>query len=379
MFCIHSDVLGITLSIDDNNNASLLDNDDLIDGWFISNEGLYHNNIRAALHASGDIVIQSPKAPQTTFWLKHQRHPRWHRILTKKQFITFVKEIVEKYQIFISDDKNSYFLGKFQQQQRLLDMMKPAKINKDSEHIDAITDIKIDNNCFASIIRYDNWSSTTGRMTVLSGPKILTMQRDRRSVFKSRYTDGVLIEIDFNALDARTLLAIAGIDAPATDLYAFIADKCQLQCDRSIIKEAVLAAMYGMSIKNFTARYESFPDAIDVLQSVKDFFNVKEIERKINSLSSMQNHFGRPLPNASKILSHYVQSTAVDVVCQGFLKIIDQIDEPYPIFLIHDALVLDVKKSYVPQLKKIVERGIIIDGFESIFPLKCKEFLDEQR
>ena len=377
MLYFHNDVLGIPILINGCDDIELVNSNFDHSGWFISNKEVYHNNIRAASRAAGCNIEHIPKTPQAAFWMLHQSNPRWFKILSKDQLAAYTNELIKHYSDFLSNSSFEYFLTHYQDQQKLIDSFCAAKINKNNMHIAKKYDINIDKSDFADVVKYDNWSSATGRMTVVSGPKILTMQKDDREVFQSQYgNDGSLIEIDYNALDARVLLAIMNIGAPQSDLYTFIAKKCNLTCERAVIKEAVLAALYGMSVKNFIKRYPDFPDALDVLQSVKDFFDVKKLTETINKLPTMQNYFGRTLHNGERLISHYVQSSAVDVVCQGFLKILEQIEEPCPIFIIHDALILDVKKKNIQNLKNITSQGIINDKLQTVFPVKLKEFLE---
>ena len=71
-------------------------------------------------------------------------------------------------------------------------------------------------------------------------------------------------------------------------------------------------------------------------------------------------------------MNHYLQSTGVDVSLESFRWIIDKLKtekiNAIPIFVIHDAIILDVK-SGVDRIKDIVSDGIPIQKLNKKFPV----------
>ena len=57
----------------------------------------------------------------------------------------------------------------------------------------------------AKKVRYDQIGTTTGRLTVKSGPAILTLPQKYRDVISSRYDQGKVIQIDFVSVEPRVL------------------------------------------------------------------------------------------------------------------------------------------------------------------------------
>ena len=53
-------------------------------------------------------------------------------------------------------------------------------------------------------------TSITGRMTITSGPNILTLKRGHRKILRSRYPGGKIVEIDIRAAEPRVVLALVG-------------------------------------------------------------------------------------------------------------------------------------------------------------------------
>lgn len=342
--------------------------------WKFSSRGARYRCARAASEAAGFNLLETPDIPQAQFWKKHTQHPAWHRIASKAKFVDHLDRQVKRVIEFINDDTSSYYLNQFQVQQRLIDSLEPARVRDASlaEH-GFIPDF----HNMVEVPCYDNIRSSTGRMTVISGPKILTLQKDLRGSIVSRWDDGILVEVDFNALDARVLGWISGFDPAQGDMYEWIGKNSDAgDAPRSVVKEATLAAMYGMSKRNFALRFQDFPDAIDVYDKVRRLLKVRDLEEALASQARLINAFGRHLNDTSARVSHHVQSSAVDVACSGFDWLVQRVDQKkcLPIFLIHDAIVLDVKNDYIPHLENICKSGLFIPMINQYFPVKIRRF-----
>lgn len=342
--------------------------------WHLSDLRQRKGNVIAASDAAGLNLVITPSSPQAKFWTKHTQHPAWHRILPKETFVSHLREQIEAVRSFLTSDSNSYFTDTFQVQQELLDSLCKSRVRDGSlsEH-----GFVPDTDGMVDIPEYDNAHSATGRMSVRSGPKILTLRRDLRRGIRSRWDDGELIEIDFNGLEARVLGWIVGNDIEDADAYTWIGKKSGfVGAPRSIIKEATLAATYGMSKRNFALRYQDAPDAIEIYDSIRDLMRVKWLDDKLKSTPVLSNAFGRPLGETDAKISHHVQSSAVDIACSGFLGLVRSLDPEIakPVFLIHDAIVLDVKKHAVREVEEVCKSGLRIDIIDRILPVKMRRF-----
>jgi hypothetical protein len=117
------------------------------------------------------------------------------------------------------------------------------------------------------------------------------------------------------------------------------------------------------------------------IRKVKDFFKindiVRELKAEIKEHGNMFNFFGRRIKKTDdhRIISHYLQSTAVDVALLGFSSFVDDLKElgALPLFVVHDALILDTSPEGFKLIQERVNRGVDINGLGN-FPLKAKPF-----
>lgn len=355
-------------------DGSISIGDDAPVDWRFSVDGPRAGCIRAASEAAGCNLVIEPKIPQAAFWKRHTEHPAWHRIIPRGQFGKHLAAQVDRVVEFIKEPQNRYFTGIFQAQQVLIDSLCPGRV-KDSSLSDH--GFIPDKSGYVPVPIYDNAHSATGRMSITSGPRILTLQRELRSNLISGWDDGQLVEIDFNALEARVINWLAGNEAPGDDAYSWIGKKANAEnVPRKVIKEATLAAIYGMTRKNFALRYQDIPDAVDVYESVRKLLRVQELESRLRVSERFTNAFDRPLPQTTAWVSYHVQSSAVDIACGGFKWLVDRLsaDWAIPIYLIHDAIILDVKTSKLDKLNEICGQGLRIDIIDQHFPVKVRSF-----
>ena len=127
---------------------------------------------------------------------------------------------------------------------------------------------------------------------------------------------------------------------------------------RSSIKQAVISSLYGSSSSSLSESLGGRLQALELIKEVKKYFQVPEMVSMIRSSMArsagrLHNYYGRPLVHAkdsesdAKLISHYLQSTAVDVALLGFSDLCDRLKShnSHPIYVIHDALLVDVPRS----------------------------------
>jgi len=235
-------------------------------------------------------------------------------------------------------------------------------------------------------IKYTQTASITGRLSVESGPNILHLKREHRDVLTSKHgTDGAVIQLDFKSLEPRILALVKQDDVPV-DLYTDISKMCNNSIDRELAKKATLAIIYGMSRNNLRnlLRVENTDKIFD---HISEYFGIRHLHDALsNSIvgeDKIQNLYGRNIyvdrENDHLFVNYFTQSTGVDVSLLGFRQIIDNIKKEEltisPLFVLHDALILDVHKNSIKQLKNITKDGIIIPGFkQNRFPLDLSLF-----
>lgn len=213
-------------------------------------------------------------------------------------------------------------------------------------------------------------ATATGRLTVKNGPKILTLHRDHRRILSSRFSSGKMMQVDFVSLEPRVLRLLKTGSAPK-DLYSDISERIGGGSTRRQVKLAVLRCLYGSSSAGVGD--EIGGDSIRLIREVEDYFGLKELQgRLLSELKTnniIKNYWGRPLREATNghlLVSHFTQSTAVDVSLMGFGALFDRIKEEdldaVPCFVLHDALLLDVNQQHMQRLQAITDDGIDIDG-----------------
>ncbi len=315
----------------------------------------------------------------TKFWCMWEVQPPAAMIMSRSGLQQAINTLHSWFTAqFAVQHSQNYFCNDFQQILRLIDRLHPALT--DDEYISSSTDDRVlslrgQRQAFSV---YDPLSSSTGRLTVKSGLNILTLPRDFRRLLKPRY--GKLLQVDFTALEPHTLRCFSGVGAgQSDDIYAEIGSGSGV--DRDTVKIAVMSACYGMSRNSFRSKYRQIPKSADFYDRIRSALGVHQLERQIEtSLDStgILNGFGRPIVcEQSAWVSHFVQSTAVDVACQGFNSIIDRLESTgahfSPHFLIHDSLILDVSLEHMSYLNKIVDEGFTLESKNYRFPMKIKE------
>jgi len=207
-------------------------------------------------------------------------------------------------------------------------------------------------------IRYTH-GTKTGRLRVDSGPRVLTLSKQHRRILASKYPGGKIMSVDFISLEPRLALHAVGKKS-AGDVYEDISR--QSGEPRSKTKIATLSFLYG------AAASDGVGDKLK--RYVREFFNVKELVRRIEECGE-RNGYGRPLhvDEERLLIPHWVQSTAVDVCLLGFTSLAESLAGiADPLFLVHDAMFLDVPAENIEKLSGIISEGVMVSPYGR-FPL----------
>jgi len=231
---------------------------------------------------------------------------------------------------------------------------------------------------YANPVEYDRTSTVTGRLKIRKGPGILHLKREYRTCMTSRYgVDGAIYYLDFKSLEPRLLLSICDSKAKIPKdpyLYAAQTMGVENEIDREHIKTAIISMIYGAGDAELVRQlkpYISYPE--DFVKSVKERFGVEELKERLRTEYEahggrmIYNHYRRPIFSEGTapyvLVNYYIQSTAVDIALFGFSRIVDTlmksgaIDLIKPLFVLHDALILDVHNDVAHLLPKLAEIG----------------------
>ena len=315
----------------------------------------------------------------------------WHKILPAHMFqetiqalVTSLTQALESFnnysygETFISE--RAFLLGLSRahiDMQKLTDYM---QLENNPTVISTLRSFTPASNKLAKKTIYDQAATSTGRLTVESGPMILTLPKKYKDLIKSQYEGGEVMQLDFISLEPRIARHVSGASS-SLDVYESMSRELfEGLLSREQSKIAVLCALYGVSAKRLQAMLGNKLNAVQVIQSVKRYFGVpmlvSSLKASLKENGYMTNFFGRKLVpdrlDENILVNHYIQSTAADVALVGFQKVMRKLKEVSPsitpLFVIHDAILLDVPGNYKDQVKDIVSKGIDIDGIGA-FPL----------
>lgn len=240
---------------------------------------------------------------------------------------------------------------------------------KDSSDANASTCVSDDG--WLNPPEYNRFGTKTGRLTVTSGPRVLTVRHDTRALFRPIDADHRLLQLDFSALEARCALALAGRDTELEeDPYTTIAELMGSK-ERDEAKSATFAALYS----DPTAKTQKDPRVSKVRRIFKLGETFKRLKDDWKSSGVVRNFYGRVItdPEEATLYNNYVQSTGADVVLMGFTQLEARLRSLGVVshFLLHDALYVSVPKSTVKEASKLSAEGVTVPGFKLPFPIKA--------
>ena len=114
--------------------------------------------------------------------------PMWSKMLPDNTYRKYVSRVVDDTRMLLNSIDDTYFIKEFLIGRELILGLCSAKINEirfykllnevPESKMGAISSFRPDKNGFASKPTYDQTSSSTGRLTITSGPNILTLNKD---------------------------------------------------------------------------------------------------------------------------------------------------------------------------------------------------------
>jgi len=316
---------------------------------------------------------------------------QWQHALPPDDFRIFFKNVVEETSKAFPELPREYCEGAWAAGTRLLSALKPAKVEAETwnkmaaetvHNAAALESFRPNRLGYAPVVEYDRFSTRTGRLTVKSGPQILTLKKECRSVVKSAFEGGKIFNLDFRALEVRILAAEAGRWFGPTDVYEDVARELfGGSVERDAAKVAVISELYGAGRGALSARLRVPEKKVDeFLKKIRDFFCISalrgRLEDQLRERGKILNKFGRPLmvPESSEnlLVNTYAQSTGVDVSLSGFDSIVSSLGSEgiRPLFVLHDALILDVHPDRFNDVVSCT--SVSVDGYSHPFPLKIE-------
>lgn len=306
----------------------------------------------------------------------------WVMALGRRRFTSRIKKVVHAIQQVTGDPDIAKYVETYRQGNELLRALRRPRIDMELMRahreslsggpavLSALSSFAPEDDGLAPAVSYDRAATATGRLIVTHGPKILTLAKECRNIIKSR-TGGAVYEIDFVSLEPRVALNVMGIQ-PARDIYEGIRERMHMsKVTRAAVKQAVISALYGSSSSALVEALGGRREAQGLVREVKEYFHVSDLAARLRSEMSesggrMHNYFGRPLLDIkhddpdSKLISYYVQSSAVDISLLGFRDFTARVTSRgvVPIYVIHDAILLDVPPGAEEALQQECSLGV---------------------
>jgi len=192
-------------------------------------------------------------------------------------------------------------------------------------------------------ISYDISGTITGRLTTKRASfPILTFPKEYRSVVKP--ANDWFVELDFNAAELRTLLALSGKEQPEKDMHQWnIENVFGGGITRDEAKKKIFAWLYNPRMKGPAGRT----------------YNRETVKDKFYSGGVVKNCFGREMKSDDHhALNYIIQSTTSDMFLRQMVKVNNLLKDKksFISFCVHDSLVIDLaeqEKEIIMQIKEI--------------------------
>lgn len=315
----------------------------------------------------------------------------WQKVMPAAEHRAFTKALVEGTVVAMAEAPLDYYRAVWVPGNRVFRSLKPMAVDgarwrdlvvAGEGNVPAIKSFQPGEDGFAQPIVYDRFATCTGRLTVASGPQILTLKKEHRDLIRSRHGDkGRVFALDFAALEVRVLLYEFGRKCEETDLYGMMAR--ELGRDRKVVKGAVIAMLYGMSDyilgKHLGMQGKELKS---FLKQVRLYFRTDELLKRVKAqfvaTGYLENRYGRRVlvdePLDHILINYYAQSTGVDVTMMGFAQVIERLEQTapqtVPVGTLHDALFLDVHLDELEEVQKVTD--VRVKGYVQHFPLRLE-------
>ena len=400
-FCIDARVLGTRQHLVFNDDSFSWVNDVPNDVWHFS--GKLKNNsaccLDTALKLSEVVVDTSPDKKFVGAMksvIKSVREddalwpPPWQFVMPKEEHRGFVKRLVNDLQGSMDRANLDYYKRVWSPGTAVLKSMQRSAIDagrwmhlmhEGKGNIRALASFEPMSDGLSALPVYNRFGTRTGRLTILSGPQMLTLNRNFRGILTSIYgNEGCIAYADFSALEARIMLYESGRLCEVPDLYAMIAEELG-DVTRDAVKAAVISELYGSSQWTLSEALGIKGKKLhDFIERVKMYFNVsdlvKRIKRDFVKTGHVVNRYGRHVvleePREHLMLNSYAQSTGVDVAMLGFHKMIELLrsrdSNIRPLFILHDGIFFDIKKNSLSAFEGL--SPLRINGYVQSWPFK---------
>jgi hypothetical protein len=232
--------------------------------------------------------------------------------------------------------------------ERLLVDIKFNKLNldfqqlKNQQHEQKTRDFNNKYSIKDNTIVYNQFHSKTGRLTTEENSfPVLTMNKDFRKIIQP--TNDFFIDIDYNAAEVRTFLALCGEKQPDIDIHEWNMEKFGFE-DRTDAKNNFISWLYGKKNKKE--------------KEFKQIYKTHLIKEKYWNGTQITNYYGKKiLSDEFHAINYVIQSTTAGLVLRQAIAV-HKLLQNYKskiIMIIHDNIILDIKKEEKHIIQSIVD------------------------
>ena len=316
---------------------------------------------------------------------------KWAFSLAGKTFKESVRNTLEQLWKLLQSVEGTYYINDFYVIRKLLLSLSAAKIDATLYHTimrsqnvnkNSLAGFKPNSNGYAKTPVYNQIKTVSGRLVVESGPNILTLKKEYRSILKSRYDDGVIVQVDFVSLEPRVLLTFLEKKSQR-DVYSQIAkDVFEGKVDRGSVKILTLGVVYGLSSNSLADKLNVDKITAKRLnKKIRNYFRLDDLTQLLISSAEsgkIKNMYGREVNVSGDagyvLVNRFVQSSAADAALIAFSLFAENLskitNKILPIFLIHDAIILDVPAEHLEDIKIMCAEGIDVPILNEKFPVQ---------
>lgn len=191
-------------------------------------------------------------------------------------------------------------------------------------------------------VLYNIFGSATGRLTTKKGSvPVLTLKKEQRESITPQ--NDAFVELDLNAAEVRTLMALSGREQPQEDIHAWVTKNV---LGNKISREEAKIRLFAW-LYNPNSSDTDF-DGFFSRQIFRDFFAAED--------QVLKTPFGRKLiVEERKAQNYLLQSTTSDIVLQNAYKIMKLLKSKKSkiAFTLHDSIIIDMCKEDANMLKQL--------------------------
>ncbi len=322
---------------------------------------------------------------------------RWRYILPDLLYKEYIQGLFSSALRALASDNAGYYNDVFKVTRGLLENLECSKVNEDILYhyyrAEKNPSVKSTFKTFfpkadglAKKPIYEMTSTITGRLTIKHGPRILTLPKDKRNIFSSNFKHGKVKSLDFKSIEPRIALILSGRDAPE-DIYADLQEKVfNNLIGRDLVKVMCISLLYGAQEDRMSSLSGLSGSKLrNIIEDMTSYFGTRAIKHKLvkqyKECGYIKNYYGRiikPIKSHPSLLyNYYIQSTSVDASLLGFAEGKKFIDNNKLLmnflFVIHDAVIIDVHPEHEIYIQNIMRSCSAIPGFQTKFYMKQED------